>query len=154
MIDLKEILALSGQPGLFQMVKHAKNSIIVESIVTGKRMPAYSSHKISALEDIAIFTNTEDVLLGKVFKNIYDLEEGKATQISHKASAKELKSYFEKILPDYDQDRVYVSDMKRVIQWYNVLEKANLLKIKEEKPEPVKEEKEKKAEKETPENKD
>jgi len=154
MIDLKEILAISGQPGLFQMVKHAKNSIIVESIVTGKRMPAYSSHKISALEDIAIFTNSEDVLLGKVFKNIYDLEEGKQTQISHKASAKELKSYFEKVLPDYDRDRVYVSDIKRVIQWYNVLEKANLLKIKEEKPEEEKLEADQDTENASSENKD
>ena len=131
MIDLKEILAISGQPGLYKMVKHAKNSIIVESLVTGKRMPAYSSHKISALEDIAIFTEGEDILLGEVFHRIYNKTEGNPPPVSHKASANEIKQYFEEILPEYDKDRVYVSDMKRVIQWYNILQNADMLKVKE-----------------------
>ncbi len=135
MIDLKEILAISGHPGLYKMVKHAKNSIIVESIVNGKRMPAYSTHKISALEDIAIFTNGEDAPLGSVFFKIYELEDKKQSSVSHKASSEELKAYFEKVLPEYDKDRVYVSDIKRVVQWYNVLQVSDLLKIKEEKPE-------------------
>jgi hypothetical protein len=127
---LKGILAISGHPGLFKVVSEAKNSIIVESLLTGRRMPAYSTAKISALEDIAIFTQTEEVGLKEVFKNIAKLtEEGKV--FNAKASGDELKSYFEEILPEYDRDRVYVSDMKKVISWYNLLKEKELLDFSE-----------------------
>ena len=128
---LKGILAISGHPGLFRMITESKNSIIVESLDTGKRMPAYSTSKISALEDIAIYTETEDVPLKDVFKAIHEKEDDGAA-ISHKSSAKELKSYFEEVLPDYDKDRVYVSDIKKVIQWYNILHEKNMLDFSEE----------------------
>jgi hypothetical protein len=131
-MELKGILAISGEPGLYKMVKQSKNSIIVESITDGKRFPAYASAKISALEDIAIYTNDGDVQLGKVMRKIYEKEEGKATTVSHKADNKEIKAYFEQILPNYDQDRVYVSDMKRLLNWYNLLQTNNMLQLKDE----------------------
>ncbi len=128
---LKGILAVSGQSGLFKMVSQAKNSIIVESLVDGKRMPAYATSRISALEDISIFTEEADVKLIDVFKNIFEKEDG-GQSISHKVSANELKSYFTKILADYDKDRVYVSDIKKVVMWYNLLINKDVFKFGEE----------------------
>ncbi len=128
---LKGILAVSGQGGLFKIVSQAKNSIIVESLIDGKRMPAYATSRISALEDISIFTEDGDVKLYDVFKNISEKEDG-GQAISHKASSNDLKNYFEEILPDYDKDRVYVSDMKKVIQWYNLLQEKEVLNFSEE----------------------
>lgn len=134
---LKGILSISGQPGLFKLVAETKNSIIVESLITGKRMPAYSTSKISSLSDISIFTQTGEILLTDLFRKI--IESGKT--VSPKASSAEIKAFFAEILPDYDQDRVYVSDMKKVIQWYQLLSEQNLLieteeEVKEEvKPE-------------------
>jgi hypothetical protein len=129
---LKGILSISGQPGLFKLVAETKNSIIVESLINGKRMPAYSTSKISTLSDISIFTETGEVLLTDLFIRIK--ESGKT--ISPKASSNEVKTFFEEVLPEYDKDRVYVSDMKKVIQWYLLLSEQNLLtETKEEKPE-------------------
>lgn len=129
---LKGILAISGQPGLFKMVTEAKNSIIVESLITGKRMPAYSTSKISALADISVFTETGEIQLGELLKKIQ--ESGKP--FSPKASTNEIKALFEEILPDYDKDRVYVSDMKKILQWYQLLSEKDLLNEPEEqKPE-------------------
>ncbi|MDP2337090.1 MAG: DUF5606 domain-containing protein [Bacteroidota bacterium] len=129
---LKGILSISGQPGLFKLVTEAKNSIIVESLVTGKRIPAYSTSKISTLADISVFTETGEVQLNEIFKRIQ--ENGKI--IDSKASANEIKSFFEEIMPEYDKDRVYVSDMKKIFQWYQLLSDKNLLiGTEEEKPE-------------------
>lgn len=129
---LKGILAISGQPGLFKLVTEAKNSIIVESLITGKRIPAYSTSKISALADISVFTETAEIQLKELFKRIQ--ESGK--MISNKASSNEIKAFFEEILPEYDKDRVYISDMKKIIQWYQLLSEQNLLiETEEEKPE-------------------
>ena len=137
---LKDILSISGHGGLFQFISQGRHGIIVESLETKKRMNASATAKISALEDIAIFTDTEDVALKDVFKAIYEKEnEGEA--ISHKSSADELKSYFEEILPDYDRDRVYVSDIKKVIQWYNQLHKLEMLNFDEEEEEKAEEDK-------------
>ncbi|MFA8434573.1 MAG: DUF5606 domain-containing protein [Marinifilaceae bacterium] len=123
---LKGILAISGHAGLFKMVSNTKNALIVESLIDKKRMPAYATSKISALEDIAIFTEEGDVHLSEVFKNIFEKENG-GQAVSHKASGAELKAYMEEVLPNYDQDRVYVSDMKKVFQWYNILQENELL---------------------------
>lgn len=130
-IMLKGILAISGQPGLFKLIAESKNNIIVESLETGKRMPAYSTTKISALEDIAIYTDTEDISLKDVFKAIHDKEAG-GKSISHKSSGNELKKYFGEVLPDYDRERVYVSDIKKVILWYNILHDKDLLDFSED----------------------
>ncbi len=129
---LKGILSISGHGGLFKMVAEAKNNIIVESLSTKKRMPAYSTSKISSLEDIAIFADSGDIPLKDIFKNIFELEDGKASISPNKVSGNELKDYFAKVLPDYDRDRVYVSDMKKVITWYNQLHECELLNFEEE----------------------
>lgn len=125
---LKGILSISGQPGLFKLVTEAKNSIIVESIATGKRMPAYSTSKISTLSDISVFTVNGEIQLEELFKRI--IENGNV--VSAKASVNEIKSFFEEVLPEYDKDRVYVSDMKKIIQWYNLLNEHNMLSFEEE----------------------
>lgn len=128
---LKDILSISGYGGLFKFVSQGRTGIIVESLEDKKRMNASATAKISALEDIAIFTDTEDKPLKDVFKAIADKENG-GESINHKSSADELKKYFEEILPDYDRDRVYVSDIKKVINWYNILQKYDLLNFDEE----------------------
>lgn len=128
---LKGILAISGQPGLFKMVTEAKNSIIVESLLTGKRIPAYSTSKISALSDISVFTETGEVQLKELFIRIK--ENGKV--VSPKASSNEIKAVFAEVLPEYDQEKVYVSDMKKIFQWYQLLNDQNLLvETEDEKP--------------------
>ena len=127
----KDILAISGQPGLFKMVSKGNNSIIVESLITGKRMPAHSSNKIISLEDIAIFTVDEEVPLKDVMKKIAEKEDFKAS-IDHKSSGNVLKEYFREILPDFDENRVYTSDIKKVIQWYNLLQEKEMLNFEEE----------------------
>jgi len=148
---LKDILAISGQPGLYKLVSNTKNGIIVENLENGKRMPAYATSKVSALEDIAIYTEDgEDKPLGEVFKNIREKENG-GQAIDSKSDSNELKNYFEEIMPDYDKDRVYVSDIKKVIQWYNMIQKLdmlNLLDVKEEEEKETKETKPKPKKKE------
>lgn len=125
---LKGILSISGQPGLFKMVTEAKNSIIVESLLTGKRMPAYSTSKISALADISVFTETGEIQLKELFKRIQ--ESGK--EISTKASSNEFKAIFDEVIPEYDKNRVYASDMKKIVQWYLLLNEKDLLNEPEE----------------------
>ncbi len=136
---LKDILAISGEPGLFRFIAQGKNSIIVEHLETKKRSSAYGSAKVSSLEDIAIFTEKEDMPLGKVFDLISEKTNG-GSAIDSKADGNKLKTWFEGILPDYSRDKVYVSDIKKVALWYNILHKLNLL-VKEE-PEEAKDESE------------
>jgi len=135
---LKGILSISGYGGLFKMVAEAKNNIIVESITTKKRMPAYTTSRISALEDVAIYTETGEVILQDIFKKIYEFEKG-GPSIDPKADGSELKGYFEKILPDYDKSRVYVSDIRKIVSWYNLLLENEMLDFEEKEPTPGKE---------------
>ncbi len=128
---LKGILSVSGHSGLFKMVAESKNNIIVETLDTLKRMPVHSTSKVSALEDIAIYTENGDVPLKDILKKISELENG-GQAISPKSSGNELKAYFEKVVPEYDKDRVYVSDIKKVILWYNALQQNELLDFTEE----------------------
>jgi hypothetical protein len=127
---LKDILAISGEPGLFKYIAQGKNAIIVEQLETKKRSSAYSSAKVSSLEDIAIFTEKEDMPLGKVFDLIFEKENG-GPAIDSKADAGKLKTWFEGILPEYSKDKVYTSDIKKLAQWYNILHNLKLL-VKEE----------------------
>jgi len=127
---LKDILAISGEPGLFKFIAQGKNAIIVEHLETKKRNSAYSSAKVSSLEDIAIFTDKEDMPLGKVMDLIYEKENG-GPAIEPKSDTDKLKAWFEGILPEYSKEKVYTSDIKKVANWYNILHKLNLL-IKEE----------------------
>jgi hypothetical protein len=127
---LKDILAISGQPGLFRFIAQGKNAIIVEHLETKKRSSASGTTKVSSLEDIAIFSTTGDVALGKVFDLIFEKENG-GTSIDPKADNNVVKKWFEEVLPDYSKDKVYVSDIRKVAAWYNILQKLNLL-VKEE----------------------
>jgi hypothetical protein len=127
---LKDILSISGEPGLFKFIAQGKNAIIVEHLETKKRSTAYGSAKVSSLEDIAIFTEKEDMPLGKVFDLIYEKENGGPT-IDSKSDTAKLKVWFESFLPEYSKDKVYASDIKKVAQWYNILQNLNLL-VKEE----------------------
>ena len=135
---LKDILSISGEPGLFKFIDQGKSAIIVEHLETKKRSTAYGSAKVSSLEDIAIFTEKEDLPLGKVFDLIHEKENGGPT-IDSKSETAKLKLWFEDILPEYSKDKVYASDIKKVAQWYNILQNLNLL-VKEEPETAVKEE--------------
>jgi len=117
---LDQILSVSGKSGLFKLVGQMKNGIIVEGIADKKRFPVHGATKVSALEEISIYTNDAEMPLNDVFKKIYEKENGKQTKDS-KADKAEIKAYFESVLPEYDQERVYVSDMIKVIKWYNTL---------------------------------
>lgn len=130
-MDLSGIISVSGRPGLYKVVAQSKQSIILESLDNNKRIPAYSTDRISALEDISIYTYEEDVPLKEVYTKIAKKENGGAA-ISHKESVKQLTNYLEEVLPDYDQDRVYPSDIKKIFQWYNILQKSGLITLEEE----------------------
>lgn len=130
-MDLSKILSIAGKPGLHQMISQSKSGLIVESLLDGRRIPAFSHERISSLEEISIFTELDDVPLKEVLKRIYKKEDGKKT-ISHKSSANELKALMLEILPDYDQERVYVSDIKKLINWYNLLIEKELIDLEED----------------------
>ena len=117
------ILAISGKPGLFRLVSRGKATLIVESLdAAKKRIPAFASDRVTSLADIAMYTDDEDMPLWKVLKNVGQKEDSKPTQINYKkASSKELREYFAQVLPTYDRDRVHDSDIKKLIQWYNIL---------------------------------
>lgn len=146
-MDLSGVISISGKPGLFKVVAQSKNNIIVESLIDNKRIPAYSTDRISALEDISIYTYEEDVPLKQVYISLAKKEDCKEGP-SHKESLNTLSAYLEEILPDYDQDRVYPSDIKKLFQWYNILQKAGLITLEEEKEEEKKGEEEKKEKEE------
>lgn len=129
-MDLKDILAISGHGSLFRFVSQGRNGIIVENLKDEKRMIAGASAKISSLEDIAIYTFEEDKPLSEVYDAIYKRENG-GKAISHKSSNEELKAYLKEVLPEYDDERVYVSDIKKLVNWYNQLHELDLLRITE-----------------------
>ena len=120
---LETILAISGKPGLYRLVNRGNRSLIVETLdAQKKRMPAFATDKIISLADIAMYTDEEEVPLRQVLKNIYDLEGGKVASLDYRKAAKEeLADFMAKALPNYDRDHVYPSDMKKLVQWYNIL---------------------------------
>lgn len=118
---LKTILSISGRPGLFKLVNQGKNMLIVESLLTGKRVPAYAHDKVISLGDIAIYTTEEDVPLSDVFESIKEKNEGKQVDVKGLGSDKDIRAYFATILPNFDDDRVYTNDIKKVFSWYNQL---------------------------------
>ena len=117
---LKDILVITGQGGLFKYISQGRNSVIVENSSDLKRTTIPATTKISMLEDIAIFTEDNDIPLREVFRKIQEKENGGAA-IPHKSPDAELKKYFLEVLPDYDKDRVYLSDIRKVVMWYNLL---------------------------------
>ena len=120
---LQTILAISGKPGLYKLVSRGNNNLIVEAVdETHRRIPVFASDRVTSLADIAMFTDSEDVPLWQVLSNLRNLEEGKVSSLNYKeASAKELQDYFAQVLPEFDRDRVHNSDIKKLIQWYNIL---------------------------------
>lgn len=126
-MSLDKILSISGKPGLFEIVTQTRTGAVVQSLIDKKRITVGAHSNISILSEIAIYTLTEEVPLRDVLKKIKDKENGGPTSISHKDGKLVLEEYFFDVLPDYDEDRVYASDIKKVIQWYNLLQKNDLL---------------------------
>ena len=133
-MDLSGIISIAGMSGLYKVIAQTKNGLIVESLIDKKRIPAYATHRVSALEDVSMYSTGDDVALKEVLQKIYDKEKG-GPSINHKSADAELRSYFKTAFSEYDEDRVHTSDIKKVISWYNILQKEGLLEKKEEKPE-------------------
>ena len=128
---LKDILAISGSNGLYRFISQARNGIIVEGLMDNKRFHSPASARISALEDIAIYTNDKEVPLKEILQTIFTKENGGQT-IDPKSDTGKLKKYFEEILPDYDRERVYASDIKKIYTWYNLLLSLNMIDLEKE----------------------
>jgi len=130
---LKEILSVSGKPGLFKLISQGKNMFVAESLIDHKRIPVYIRDKVVSLGDISIYTASEDIPLRKVLQQIKEKENGQAIDFDPKAiTPEELKSWFTTILPDFDKQRVYPSDIKKIMSWYNLLLKENLTDFAED----------------------
>ena len=127
------ILAISGKPGLYKLVSRGKNNLIVEALdATHRRMPAFATERITSLNDIAMFTDDEEVPLTDVLESMKTLEDGKKAAVDpKKVSTKELQDYFTKVLPTWDRDRVHASDIKKLITWYNLLIEAGITDFKD-----------------------
>lgn len=139
---LKKILSVSGKPGLYQMVSQGKNMLIIESLTDKKRIPAYARDKVISLGDIAIYTNGKEVPLYEVLSSVKQKENGQKVSIElSKASPDELRAYLAELLPDFDRERVYPTDIKRLLTWYNLLLEAGITEY-----EPQEEKQEKKEE--------
>jgi dephospho-CoA kinase len=128
------ILAIAGKPGLYKLISRGKNNLIVETLdATHRRQPAFATDRITSLADIAMYTDSEDVPLMNVLENLKTLEDGKKASVDFKkADGDELREYFAKVLPDFDRDRVHVSDIKKLLQWYNILIENGITDFKEE----------------------
>ena len=124
---LDKILSVGGKPGLYKLLTQTRAGFVGESLIDGKRITVSLRSNVSVLSEIAIYTLTEEVPLRDVLKKIRDNEKGQQTEISHKAPKIELEEYFFGILPEYDEDRVYASDIKKIVQWYNLLQKHDML---------------------------
>lgn len=139
-MKLKDIMAISGHSGLFRFIAQGRNGVIVEGLIDKKRMNASATARISALEDIAVYTEEKEVSLAEVLRLVFTKENGGPVSLE-KNSDDRVKKYFSEILPTYDKDRVYVSDMKKVISWYNILQGENLVDmvVEEKEKEEIKE---------------
>ena len=139
---LKTILSISGKPGLYKLISQGKNMLIVESLVDKRRFPAYGNEKIISLGDIAMYTDTEDVPLKDVLLSIKQKENGAAVAMdSKKATPDDFRAYLAEVLPTFDRDRVHVSDIKKLISWYNLLVANGMTDFEDAQEETVEEEK-------------
>lgn len=138
---LEKILAISGKPGLYKLLSRGNNSLIVETLdAQKKRMPVFGTDKVISLADIAMYTDDEEVPLRRVFKNILEKEGGKKTSLDYKKASKdELAAFMGEALPNYDRDRVYPADMKKLAQWYNILIENEITDFEEPKTEKIEE---------------
>ena len=141
-MSLEKILSISGKPGLYKILTQTRGGFVAESLLDKKKVTVNMQSNVSVLSEIAIYTLTEELPLKEVFKKINDKENGKPTSISHKDSKDVLEEYFFEVLPDYDEDRVYASDIKKVVQWYNLLHSQNLLDFIQEDSKDLKSEEE------------
>ena len=123
---LKKILSISGRPGLFKLVSQAKGALIVEALSTGKRTLAYSHDKVTSLGDIAMYTQSGEEPLYKVLDSVKKKENGAVASVSPKADKEVLRTYFAEILPDFDTERVYPTDISKLISWYNILVQSGI----------------------------
>lgn len=130
-MDLKNILSISGKPGLYKNIGQSKSGVIVESITDGKRFPAFAHERISSLAEISIFTHDEDVSLADVFRKVFDKYEGKEV-LDAQSDGAALRAFMLEVLPDYDEDRVYTSDIKKLVTWYNLLVANNMMEFTDE----------------------
>lgn len=119
-MKLDKVLSISGKPGLYELKAQTRGGFVAESMLDGKKISVNMRHNVSLLSEIAIYTYSEEVPLKEVFQKIYEKEKG-GEAISHKESKAKLEEYFREVLPDYDEDRVYISDIKKILQWYNLL---------------------------------
>lgn len=133
-MEFKDILVISGQSGLYKYVAQSKNGIIIESLTDGRRQNASASARVSALAEISMFTEGEDIALADVFTRMYNHTEGKEA-ISHKSTPEQLKAFFAEVLPEYDRERVHVSDIKKAVSWFNILLAAGMTEFKLEQEE-------------------
>ena len=129
-MKIDKVISISGKPGLYTLVTQSSNGFIAENLDSNKKTSVPASANVSLLNNIAIYTQTEEVPLADVFKKIFDKENG-GEAINHRSSEKELRDYMSEVLPDYDEDRVYKSDLKKLFQWYNILLKNGLLVAEE-----------------------
>lgn len=123
---LRRILSIAGRPGLFQLASQGKNMLIVEELASGKKTPAYATEKIISLNDIAIYTDEGEVSLASVFDSIKKKENGAVTSVKPSNDAEQMRAYFGEVLPNFDRSRVHVSDIKKIMVWYNLLVGANM----------------------------
>lgn len=131
MIDLSGFISISGQPGLFKIIAQSKTGIIVEGLHDKKRTNVYASTKVSTLSDISMFTTGDDKPIEEIMTSIFEKENGGAA-VDQKADDKTIVAYFASVLPEYDKERVYVSNMRKLLAWYNALQSTGNLKTKEE----------------------
>ena len=129
---IKRIVSIAGKPGLFKLVSQGKNMLIVESLATGKRMPAYAHDKVISLADVAIYTNDEDMPLADVLEKVAARAEGKPIDVKAFADDAAIRAYFGEILPEFDKERVYTTDIKKLFSWYNQLIAAGITKFKDD----------------------
>lgn len=129
-MSLEKILSISGKPGLYQLKTQTRTGMLAESLLDGKKVTVNARQNVSLLSEIAIYTLTEEIPLKEVFKKIAEKENG-GPSIPHKSTKDELEEYFFEILSDYDEDRVYASDIKKVVQWYNLLHKNGITQFEE-----------------------
>jgi hypothetical protein len=124
-MSLEKILSIAGKPGLYELLAQTRSGFLAKSLLDGRKVSVNGRQSVSLLSEIAIYTLSEEVPLGKVFEKIAEKEEG-GPAIPHKSSTEELEAYFFEVLPDYDEDRVYISDIRKVIQWYNLLQRNGM----------------------------
>jgi hypothetical protein len=146
-MDLSKIMSISGKSGLYKVVSQLKNAVLVESLTDKKRFPAFAHEKISSLEEIAVFTSGEEKPLKDILKAIFEKLEGKPAPDPHMENNK-LQAFFLEVVPDYDQERVYLSDIKKIVSWYNLLLENNILDFTEKEEEKPSEEEKKEEPKE------